>query len=154
MQTENRQLAYRSYNAYSRFIHHLYEFLMGAMAREIGNTGQIPADKADLYIAGQAQRVLTNRRGAIQDGTAPAWENQISYFPEKIPQDFAKDFRQYRNKVNAHVKYERADLSLLKFYDNYHKFLHMLYWDCRRWWGLKKGDEFPDLKEITAFSLS
>jgi hypothetical protein len=125
---------------------------MGATTREIGSTEQIPADKADLYVAGQAQRVLTKRRNAIQNGTAPVWENHISYFPEKIPQDFPKDFRQHRNKVSAHVKHERAGLSLSKFYDSYHKFLHMLYLDCQSWWE-NKG-EFPDLKEITAFSVS
>jgi hypothetical protein len=33
MQGENRRIAFRTYNAYGRFIHHLYEFLLGAAAR-------------------------------------------------------------------------------------------------------------------------
>src|ERR1700730_13745959 len=50
------------------------------------------------------QRILTNKREAILNGTAPAWENDISCYPERIPQIFAEDFRRVRNIVNAHVK--------------------------------------------------
>ena len=97
------------------------------------------------------QRILTNKREAILNGTAPAWENDISCYPERIPQIFAEDFRRVRNIVTAHVKFERSDLSLTNFYDQYHKYLYMLYRDVQSWWG-RSGDEFPDLNEITRFS--
>jgi hypothetical protein len=38
---EKRFIAYKTYNAYSRFIHHLYEFMLGAVARETGNSRKI-----------------------------------------------------------------------------------------------------------------
>ncbi len=50
------------------------------------------------------------------------------------------------------MKFERSDLSLTNFYDQYHKYLYMLYRDVQSWWG-RLGDEFPDLNEITRFSV-
>jgi hypothetical protein len=151
-QGENRRLAYKTYNAYARFIHCLYEFMLGALARDLKDTTRLPAEMADKYIGSQTQRILTNRREGILRGTAPTWENDISYYPEKIPQGFAKDFRQVRNKVSAHVSHERSTLDLSDFYDKYHKYLGLLYHGAKSWWGHLE-EEFPDLSEITAFSV-
>lgn len=152
MHGENRRIAYKTYNAYARFIHHLYEFMLGAIARERKDTGQLSFEMADKYIASQTQRNLTNRREAIFNGTAPVWENHISFYPEKIPDTFATEFRQFRNKVSVHVNYNRSNLSLSDFYDRNHKYLGLLYFDAKNWWG-RMGDEFPDLAEITSFSV-
>jgi hypothetical protein len=148
---ENRRIAYKTYNAYARFIQHLYEFMLGAIKRERGDT-ELRWQMADSYIYSHAQRILTNRRDAILKGTAPAWENHISNYPEKVPKDFAKEFRRVRNKASVHVDSERSALSLTGFYDSYHKYLGLLYRDVKTWWG-RHEDEFPDLKEITAFSV-
>jgi hypothetical protein len=157
MAGENRWLAYKGYNAYSRFIHHLYEFMAGALVRDIKNTkidrnNLEAARKTERYIMGHTQRILTNRRNAIENGTVPEWENTLCAYAEKVPSDFAKHFREYRNTVSGHVKYERALLSLSDFYDRYHQYMHMLYRDAYDWWGLR-GKDFPDLKEITDFSI-
>ncbi len=149
---ENKRTYYTAYNAYSRFVHHLYEFMLGAIARDRQNTKKLEFDIADRYIASHAQRVLTNRREAVLNGTAPVWENHISYFPEKIPPMFATDFRRFRNIASGHVKVERANLSLTDFYSQNHKFLGMLYTESKNWWG-RQSEEFPDLMEITAFSI-
>lgn len=149
---EKRLIAYKTYNAYSRFILHLYEFMLGAVAREIGNTGELRGKIADRYVMAHAQRILTGRRRAIQNGTAPVWENSISYFPEKVPAEFAEEFRRMRNKISVHVSHERSSIRLSDFYENYHKYVHMLYWNCLGHWGLR-GKEFPDLREITKFSV-
>lgn len=151
-QAEKRLIAYKTYNAYSRFIHHLYEFILGAVARERGDTAKLEAAVADRHIAGHAQRILTGRRQAIQNGTAPVWENHISYYPEKVPEDFARKFRHVRNKSSGHVTHERSNISLSEFYEDYHKFVHMLYWNGRSHWRLR-DKEFPDLREITRFSV-
>jgi hypothetical protein len=152
VQGENRRICYTTYNAYARFIHHLYEFILGAVARDRRDTKQLGSDVAERYITGHAQRILTNRRNAILNGTAPPWENHISYYPEKIPQTFARDFCQFRNFASGHVTYKRSDLSLTKFYDHSHKFLYMLYYEAKSWWG-RQSEEFPDLKEVTSFSV-
>jgi hypothetical protein len=149
---ENRFIAYEMYNAYAKFIHHLYEFILGAVQREHGSTSKLEGEIATRYIQGHAQRVLSGRRQAILNGTAPAWENSLSYFPEKVPSEFATKFRQLRNKISAHVTHERATIDLSDFYDRYHKYVHMLYWNCLGHWGLRDKD-FPDLKEITKFSV-
>jgi len=149
---ENRLIAYKTYNAYSRFIHHLYEFILGAVAREIGNTAKLEGLDASRYISAHTQRILTGKRQAILNGTGPEWENDLSYYPETIPAEFAEEFRQLRNKIIGHVTHERASISLSEFYDKYHKWVHMLYWNCRGHWGLR-GKEFPDLEEITRFSV-
>jgi hypothetical protein len=150
---ETRLVAYKSYNAYSRFIHHLYEFMLGAVAREKGDTAELEAAVKDSYIASHAQRILTGRRQAILNGTAPAWENHISAFPEKVPAEFAVQFRRMRNKISGHVTHERSTISLSDFYDEFHKYVYMLYQNCLGHWSLLRDMEFPDLNEITKFSL-
>ena len=150
---EKRWTAFKTYNAYALFVHHLYEFLLGAMARERCNTKQIRAEDANPWIQANAQRVLTGRRASIINGTAPSWENHISAFPERVPSEFAGEFRSVRNKATSHVTYERASKSLTEFYDKYHKFVHMMYFNCLGHWGGHRDKEFPDLKEITDFSV-
>ena len=112
--------------------------MLGAVARENGNTAKPEATVADRYIAGHAQRILTGRRQSILNGTAPAWENHISYYPEKVPADFARKFRQVRNKSSGHVTHERSNISLPDFYEEYHKYVHMLYWNGPRSLGITK----------------
>jgi hypothetical protein len=150
---ETRLIAYKTYNAYSRFIHHLYEFMVGATAREKGNTAQMEVVDRDRYITSHAQRILTGRRQAILNGTAPVWENHISAFPEKVPANFAEQFRKIRNKVSGHVTHERSTVSLSEFYDDFHKYVYMLYHNCRGHWSILRDKDFPDLSEITKFSV-
>ena len=150
---ESRLIAFKTYNAYARFVHHLYEFLLGALVRERRDTSQIRAEDADRWIQANAQRVLTGRRSSILNGSAPPWENHISAFPETVPPEFAKEFRAVRNKANGHVTYERASKNLTEFYDKYHKFIYMIYWNCLGFWGAHRNHVFPDLQEITDFSI-
>jgi hypothetical protein len=155
---ENRRLAYKAYNAYARFVHHLYEFALGAVARDRNDTEPLkhekhkPYEMAERYITGIVQRILTNKREAILQGTAPVWENHISAYPEQVPLEFAKEFRLLRNTASGHVKHQRASLNLSDFYEKYHMYLYMLYANCIHMWGTI-GDDFPDLGEITAFSV-
>jgi len=154
-----RERSYKSYNAYTRFIHHLYEFIMGCHARDSGNTkitnktGDDRIKIVDGYVMHHAQRIMNNYRDAIKRGNAPSSVNDVEYYDELVPCDFAKDFREYRNKAIGHVAYERASkLSLSDFYQKYHKYLYHLYQDSIYWWG-NRANEFPDLKEITEFSV-
>jgi hypothetical protein len=151
-QGENRRIAYKTSTAYARFVQHLYEFMLGAIKRDHWETG-LSQKMADILIASHAQRVVTNKRNNILNGTAPAWENDISYYPEKIPKDFAKKFGQVRNKLSVHVTHERPSLNLTDFYDKYHKYLWLLYQESKNGIFRSLGDEFPDLDEITAFSV-
>lgn len=150
---QSRWTSFKTYNAYARFVHHLYEFLLGALARERRDTAQIRAEDADRWIQANVQRVLTGRRNSILNGTAPLWENHISAFPEQVPTKFATEFRAVRNKANGHVTHERASKSLTEFYEKYHMFVYMTYWNCLGSWGAHRNDVFPDSREITEFSV-
>ncbi|PTB17867.1 hypothetical protein C9I57_25410 [Trinickia symbiotica] len=152
MQGEDRRLAFKTYNAYTRFIHHLYEFLLAATQRDRKDTAEIKHELADQYIHGIAQRSLNNRREAILNGTAPPWENHISAFPEKVPKEFASQFRKVRNTALGHANPQRHSLSLTDFYHQFHMFLYMIYVDSMWMWG-RVDDDFPDLGQITAFSV-
>ena len=149
---EDRRTAYKAYNAYARFTHHLYEFMIGAATRDRHNTEKLGWELAERYISAHTQRLLTRRRTAILDGTAPRWENHISYYPEKIPPTFATEFRRVRNIASGHVAAKRSNLSMTKFYDQNHKYLYLLYHDAKNWWG-RQSAQFPDLQEVTAFSV-
>ncbi len=153
---EDRWRSFRMYNAYSRFIHHLYEFMVGALMREKGDSAIAKGDKVAVevnrFISAHAQRILANTRVAIKNGTAPRWADALSAYPEKIPSNFAKDFRDCRNKVVGHVSPQRSSLSLSDFYQRYGLFLHLLFVDALSWWGLREN-ELPDLKEITDFTV-
>ena len=150
---KDRRIAFRTYNAYGRFIHHLYEFYLGAAARDRQDNATLSAELAERYIHSYAQRALNIRREAILDGSAPSWENHISYYPEKIPDGFPREFRKFRNVVSGHVTGERVTLSLTDFYERNHKFLGILFQHAGGHWG-RIDDDFPDFKEITAFSVA
>ena len=84
---------------------------------------------------------------------APGSAGGISVYPEKVPPEFAEQFRRIRNKASGHVTHERSTVSLSDFYNEYHKFVYMLYYNCRGHWSILRDKEFPDLKEITKFSV-
>ena len=153
------ELSYRNYNAYSSFIHHLYEFMIGCLARENGNTditnkrGDERTKIVEDYITFHTQRVFNSYCDAIKRGTAPSWVNELSYYDIIVPIEFSTEFRKFRNKIVGHVTYERVSkLSLSKFYQQYHKFLVYLFLDAKHMWG-NSAENFPDLKEITEFSV-
>jgi hypothetical protein len=154
---DNKLSAYRMYNAYARFIHHLYEFMTGALARElndtrIAKTNQEVQAKVEQYVTSHAGRLLRNKRQAIDNVKAPGWEQALASLPPSVPPEFAARFREHRNVVSGHVKHERAALDLSDFYQRYHFYMFLLYRDAYGWWGLK-GKEMPDLDAITNFSV-
>ena len=153
---ENSWLSFKAYNAYSRFIHHLYEFMAGALMRERGDTAIAKGDEVAVekkrFISCHAQRILTNTRDAIKNGTAPRWANALSAYPEKIPSKFADDFNDFRNKVAGHVNHERPTLSCWTSMTA----ITCIFTCCiamRFPGGVSRGNKFPDLKEITDFTV-
>ncbi|MCT7604406.1 hypothetical protein N5U17_09170 [Aliarcobacter butzleri] len=157
-QGETPEISYKAYNAYSDFIHHLYEFYVGCFSRDILNTEiinnkKVKAKLIDNYITRHTQRILNNYKDMIINGIAPSWINGLNYYNVEVPTNFASNFRTYRNKISGHVSYKRSsELSLSEFYKKYHKFLYLLYYDAKHWWG-NKNEKFPDLKEITEFTI-
>ena len=101
----DRRTAYRCYNSYVRFLHHLYEFQLGAVCRERQNTAGLDHVTAGRYILSEIERILENRRSAIINGTAPMWENDLTYYEGKVPSEFPDRFREIRNRSSGHVKW-------------------------------------------------
>ena len=156
LKEKTREVSYKAYNSYASFIHHLWEFLQACHARDVKKKN-ITNKKGDEririiegYVTFHAQRVFNQYRDAIKGGYAPAWVNHISYYEIEVPTEFASEFRKFRNKVAGHVDHERvSNLSLSEFYQ---KFLYYLFLDAKHMWGAN-GNEFPDLKEVTDFSV-
>lgn len=150
---DSRAISYRAYNAYARFILHLYEFILACDQRVRGDTAEIKGEVADGVIAASAQiayRRATSAYGAAPYGVAP-YGSGIDVSVETL-KEFGKALRLARNTAMGHVKHERAELSLSKFYGDYHRYLLALHRSAMHMWG-SIGDEFPDLGEITAFSV-
>lgn len=151
--------SYRTYNSYSYFIHHLYEFLLACHGRDFENK-DITDKKGpqrnlliDSLISEDAYRVVKARIDRIKRGKAPSYENDISYYEKllPIPDLFAQEFRIYRNKLAGHASYERTkNLNLTEFYTNYHSYLYLMFVDIGEFWG-RQGDEFPELEDVTNF---
>jgi hypothetical protein len=68
---DDRRLAYNTYNAYARFIHHLYEFALCGIDRDRNDTDKLLAVDADRYLASYLQRSFekTARRDSGRDRT-------------------------------------------------------------------------------------
>ena len=154
-----KQKSYRAYNSYSYFIHHLYEFLMACHARDYNNTnitnkkGPARTEFLSSLIIEDSHRVVTSRIDRIKQGRAPSYENHISHYEKllPIPESFANDFRNYRNKVAGHASFERTqNLNLTEFYEKYHFYLYLLYVDVGEFWG-RKSTEFPEFEDVTNF---
>ncbi|VBR77897.1 hypothetical protein [Burkholderia pseudomallei] len=146
---DDRRLAYTAYNAYARFIHHLYEFNMACAQRDFNDTSFQPKnDDADRLIASHADRAIRNMRRAFNQ----AAYGQRPFEPLPVLIEFAKDFRIARNTSNGHAKHQRYTLNLSEFFERYHLYLLAMHNSARHMW-LQQGDQFPDWGEITAFSV-
>lgn len=150
---EGRELSYRAYNAYARFILHLYEFVLACEQRVLCDTTDIKGKAADGVIAASAQiafKIATAPFNSAPYGAAP-FNSGINESIDKL-KEFAKALRDARNTAMGHVKHERAELSLTEFFSKYHKYLLALYHGSIHRWG-NIGEEFPDLGEVTVFSV-
>lgn len=148
----DRRIAYRTYNFYSRFIHHLYEFYIGCFKWQFLDTAQIGKWQADQLIHDETSKLLARTRARILEKRAPVWENSIESYPLEVPPQFASEFRKARNIALGHVGATRTTFSLSKFFGAYHMFMLMLY-DDARWLWTKELGSFPDLGEVTSFAL-
>jgi len=149
---ENREQSYAAYNAYARFVHHLYEFLLGCGSRQRGDTRPLRADEADRLITTHLLRILSSRRQAVLAGLAPPWGNRLDSCLEIPPADFATEFRRHRNIAQGHVGPARSLLDLSRFYSLHHPYLAAMLEDASFAWG-GHDRPFPDLGAVTAFFI-
>jgi hypothetical protein len=147
---EDRKTAYQLYNSYSQFVHHLYEFYKGIL--ELNKRLRKPSEtkSIDFVLDRELEKIVRNRRAALEGGYAPTWENGIECYPLADMTGFGKRFREVRDMSFGHVSENRVATSLSAFFEDHHRDLMMLFEAAQFSWSLKPG-EFPDLGEITAF---
>lgn len=143
------------YHYYSTFLHHLYEFYVACIKRELRKTDKLDYKFLDKFFNKEAEKLLKNRIDAISGEYAPSWENHISAYQIEVPDDFGKQFRKMRNRT-AHALIKRSfpedEPPMIEFYTKYHKFIYLLY-SSGLWW-LTKDIDSVNWKEIGSFDLS
>ncbi len=151
----NYKVLERIYESYSKFIVHLYEFYVACIKRNQRDSN-IHYSKLDKLLTLEVEKLMNNMCYLIENNAAPDWVNDLSYYQEKVPEDFGKKFRTVRNSV-AHVDLRRIGGSecptLKEFRDDYHKFIYFLYDSARFAWSSKREPTF-ELSHIKEFDLS
>lgn len=146
----------RLYDAYARFVVHLYEFYVACLKRERGSTDNISASTMDAVLTAEVEKLMRNMATLIENGRAPEWANEIGYYKESVPSDFGAQFRNVRNNA-AHVDPRRSGggnrLTLREFLDRYHKFLFFLYDSARFAWTAKRDSPYI-LNHVSEFNLA
>jgi hypothetical protein len=157
------------YNAYVDFVSHLYEFYIGLIEREpkFNQTGPYKNyppfngfkksdkhKKFDIILNEEVEKLIRNRKQRIKRGTVDNLAgNRIDYYDCKVPSLFGEHFRFIRNRTN-HTDFKRAsgqhDISLKDFFLNYHKFIIILYDECRWLWQV--DENAFDWKDIDNFA--
>lgn len=141
-----------THDAYASFLLHLYEFYQGCFQRDRRTT---QVNNTDKLFDAEVEKLLQNRRDAITKGYAPDGENPISYYQVDVPKNFGEMFRKIRNRT-AHSLVKRStpggDITLLNFYQNYHKFIYLLYVSGKSHW-TAKNIELTDWGAIEDFDL-
>lgn len=156
MGTRDKLTKIRSHDAYTSFLHHLYEFYVGCIKQDRRNLNSLNYQLLDCIFNTEVRKLLRNRIHAIENGYAPSWENHISVYQVEVPEDFGIQLRRIRNRT-AHVSIKRAtpssELSLAEFYRRYHKFVYLLYCSAQ-WMWTTKDIEAQNWKSIEDFDLS
>lgn len=146
----------KCHDAYASFLHHLYEFYVGCIKRDRGNTQNIDNETLDKVFNHEAKKLLKNRIHAIENGYAPSWENDKAVYQIEVPDEFGQQFRKIRNRT-VHASVRRSEpgleLPLADFYQKYHILIWLLYYSAQWLWTVK-DIEAHDWKAIEEFDLA
>lgn len=153
---QDKRIRVAMYSAYTRFLHHLYEFYLASYQREFMSLKDIPANTIDKLLNGEVRKLLRNRIEAIDGGYAPAWENHRSVYEVEVPEEFSLQWRRIRNRT-AHVSTKRStskpDIRLVDFYNKFHGFVYLLYHSAMAHWAVRDLNAVS-WKEIEEFNLA
>jgi hypothetical protein len=146
----------RRHDAYSRFIHHQYEFWVAAAKRDALNTASVRFDVLDELLTLEAQKAIRNRHHSMEYLKPADWGVAIRLLKE-VDDDFGKHFRLVRNRT-AHASHRRAqsnvdDLTLGEFFIHFHQAVAILFETAKFAWTVKNVEEF-EWMEIETFDLA
>jgi len=144
------------YGAYTRFLHHLYEFYLACYQRERKSLESTSSANMDRLLNAEVRKLLKNRIDAIDGGYAPAWENHRSVYEVEVSDEFSVQWRRIRNRT-AHVSVRRStsapDIRLVDFYNQFHGFVYLLYYSAMSHWAVRDLSALS-WKEIEEFNLA
>ena len=164
-ENNTKQRSLDCYNKYVDFLSHLYEFYLPLIKRDvkykqIGVYKDYPAfvgksehEIIDIIFKEEAEKLFRNRRNRILHGYPDNLGHRIDFYDCTVPEDFGKHFRFVRNR-RSHVDYRRAsndfDISLKDFFEKYHKFVLIMYYECR--WNNQVDENTFDWQAIDDFA--
>lgn len=120
-----------AHGVFQSFVHHLYEFCMALIQRDMDSLDQLKGETADKCIDVLMVKVWQMER-----------KKPLSYFYQMTDTKFystyscfSRHFRQARNN-SAHALLKRAHSGqpLVEFYSQYRMMLRMLYNHATAWW--------------------
>lgn len=160
-----KKLRLESYGAYVDFLSHLYEFYIGFIKRDVkykqqgvyknyeAFKGKKNHEIIDIIFNEEVEKLFRNRKNRIQNGYKDDLGHRIEFYNCDIPKNFGTHFRYIRNRRN-HTDYKRAsnefNISLKDFFEKYHKFILVLYYECIWLW--KVDENQFDWKAIDDFA--
>jgi hypothetical protein len=137
------------YNFYVDFLSHLYEFYIGLIDDQIKpkkgtihkifnpNNDRETHEIIDNIFCLELEKLFRNRKNRILNGFKDNLSYNQSFYDTEIPEKFGEHFRLVRNRRN-HTNYKRAsndfDISLNIFFEKYHTFVVIMYYECKWIW--------------------
>jgi len=130
-------VALATYNSYSDFVAHLYEFYLGCIKNDCRFPRNISGKAVDAILNEEVTKLLKMRRNKILRGDAPSYENDISHYEVEVPSEFGCMFRTVRN-IRSHAFAERSKFDLAEFFNKYHRFIYLLFEEPQWIWNIEK----------------
>lgn len=120
-----------AHGIFQSFIHHLYEFCIGLIQRDLDSLKQISANDAEKHIMVVIEKVWrlerSNPESYFYNMSETAFYGKFSCFP--------KHFRQARNNsAHAIIKRAQSGQPLAEFYRRYRMMLKVLFSHLTQWW--------------------
>lgn len=120
-----------AHGAFQAFVHHLYEFCIALIQRDLGSLDQMQANDAEKYIMVAIVKTWQIER-----------KNPASHFYQMTDtkfygtyRSFPKHFRQARNNsAHALIKRAKSGQPLVEFYSLYRMMLKLLFSNLTQWW--------------------
>jgi len=150
---DNKELAIKSYEYYTDFVAHLYEFYVGCVYLSDRHPKKPNWEQLDAILNEAAENYLALRRQRIDKGYAPSWENARSHYEVKVPESFGKHWRYIRNRRNhaSEQRYTGKDITVSDFYEKYHRFIYLFYTEPQWVWIIEDVETY-DWGDIERFN--
>jgi hypothetical protein len=152
-----KQHRLEAFTAYGNFIRHLYTFYEGIIKfRNAELIAGLKTHEVGIKISSlmnlEVEKLIRNKV-FVYNSDPTLDKREIKHFTaHEVPDQFGKDFRQMRNRF-SHAEITRVsktDLTLFYFFQQYHKYLLLMYQSCAFTWNIEDIERY-DWQEIDEF---